>query len=380
MRTVLTLPRQAVLRQADQLRVGAAGIEAPRRLARIAQRGLAQDRAGAPAGEGWDARQHLAEDRAQREHFGPLVDLVNLPARLLGRHVRRRAQDRSGARELGIRVRAGLGARRGDDRLVADLAGGGVVDHPATRQHLGQAPVHHLDFAETPHHHVRRLQVAVDHAAGMRVGRRLADGLEDREMTRKLGGRVGPLGEKLGEGVSLDQLHREEGPAIGECAEFIDRHDPRVLELSADPGLLDEPADHGGVVAEVFAEDLQGHIAAEVGVAALEHRAHAAARDLAVDAVADRAAGGEGDGSDDRPRLFAGSRVTQEHPGYGPDRLGEGRQHTLPRRFGHPGCAAPPDAVPDSAAPIRNCGQSRRGESEAIRICILMLTRELHHI
>ena len=49
------------------------------------------------------------------------------------------------------------------------------------RQDLGQAPVHHLHLAERADHHVRGLQVAVDHAPRVRVGHRLADLLEDRE-------------------------------------------------------------------------------------------------------------------------------------------------------------------------------------------------------
>ena len=89
--------------------------------------------------------------------------------------------------------------------------------------------------------------------------------------------------------MALDQLHREEGPEVGEGAQLVDRHDAGVLELAADLGLLDEAADHVGVVAEVVAQHLEGDVAAEVGVAALEDGAHAAAGDLAVDAVADRA-------------------------------------------------------------------------------------------
>ena len=60
---------------------------------------------------------------------------------------------------------------------VACLARGGVVGHAALRQDLGQAPVHHLHLAERADHDVRRLQVAMDHAAGVGVGDRLADGL-----------------------------------------------------------------------------------------------------------------------------------------------------------------------------------------------------------
>ena len=110
----------------------------------------------------------------------------------------------------------------------------------------------------------------------------------DRKRGRSSSGSVAGL-EQLGQGVALDQLHGEERPAVGEGAQLVDRDDAGVLELAADLRLLDEAADHVGVVAEVFAQDLQGHVAAEVGVAALEDGAHAAAGDLAVDPVADRA-------------------------------------------------------------------------------------------
>ena len=172
----------------------------------------------------------------------------------------------------------------------SDLAGRGVVDDPAARQDLGQAPVHHLDLAEAADHHVRRLQVAVDHAPGVGIGDRLARPTR-RSTGTGAGRRPGPSRPPSSSAsVSpLTSFMREERPAVGEGAQLVDRHDPGVLQLAADLRLLDEPADHVGVVAEVLAEHLDGDVAAEVGVAALEHRAHAAAGDLAVDPVAGRA-------------------------------------------------------------------------------------------
>ena len=79
--------------------------------------------------------------------------------------------------------------------------------------------------------------------------------------------------------------------AVGEPAQLVDRDDPRVLELAADLGLLDEPADHLGVVAVLLQDDLDGQVAAEVDVAALEDRPHAAAGDLADELVAAGVAG-----------------------------------------------------------------------------------------
>ena len=93
-------------------------------------------------------------------------------------------------------------------------------------------------------------------------------------------------GQQTGECVALDQLHAEKWPAVPEGAHLVDRHDARVLELAANLSLLDEPADHVGIVAEVFAEHLERDVASDIWVAALEHRPHAAPRDLAVDPVA----------------------------------------------------------------------------------------------
>ena len=72
--------------------------------------------------------------------------------------------------------------------------------------------------------------------------------------------------------MALDQLHAEEGAAVGEGSELVDRDDAGVLELAADLGFLDEAAGHVGVVAVVVAEDLEGDLAVEVGVAAFQDR------------------------------------------------------------------------------------------------------------
>ena len=77
--------------------------------------------------------------------------------------------------------RAGCGRRRcpsgcapSERRLVVGLAAAASSPAPPG-QDLGQAPVHHLHLAERADHHVRGLQVAVDHASGVGVGNRLAD-------------------------------------------------------------------------------------------------------------------------------------------------------------------------------------------------------------
>ena len=117
-----------------------------------------------------------------------------------------------------------------------------LVGHAPFGEDLGQAPVHHLDLAEGAHHHVGRLEVAVDHAAGVGVGDRLADLLEDRQEPRDVEGRVGALGQQRGQGPASDQLHRQERPAVGERARA--RRPARssgCWSMAADLRLLDEP-------------------------------------------------------------------------------------------------------------------------------------------
>ena len=144
---------------------------------------------------------------------------------------------------------------------------------------------------------------------GVGVGHRLADLLEDREEPRPVVGRAPARRQQRRQGAAPDQLHREERPAVGEAPQLVDRDDARVLELAADLRLLDEPADHLGVVAVLLPEDLDGEVAAEVGVAPLEDRPHAAPGDLADELVARRLArdvGHLGRSGPDQPRVLGG--------------------------------------------------------------------------
>ncbi len=96
------------------------------------------------------------------------------------------------------------------------------------------------------------------------------------------------------ERASLHQLHGKIRTVVAELAELIDRDHSRVLELAADLCLFDEPA-HQLRLAPVFLEqNLDRQIAAEVGIAPLEDRAHPSAGDLAQELVAVAAPAGCG--------------------------------------------------------------------------------------
>ena len=280
------------------------------------------------------AGEDLAEDRAQAEHVGPAVDSLDLAGGLLGRHVRGRAQHAAGLRLVQVRT----APHRRDQALLGRGLVRRLVGDASFLQDLGQAPVHHLDLAEAAHHDVRRLQVAVDHASSVGVGHRLADGLEDATGSGagRAAGRSGRSDQQDAARVRpFDQLHREIRPAVGEGAQLVHRHDAGMLELAADLRFLDEPAHQLGLVLVAFEQDLDGQVAAQVGVAPLEHRPHPAARDLAEELVAVAALGGRG-------HLIGG-------------RLGDGHAGVVGRRVGQ---AAPGESG-------RSTGPGSRGHGPA---------------
>ena len=86
--------------------------------------------------------------------------------------------------------------------------------------------------------------------------------------------------------MALHQLHREERPTVLEAAQLIDRDDPRMLQLAADLGFLNETADQTRIVAVLLEQDLDGQVPAEVGVATLQNRTHAAPGNLTQKLVA----------------------------------------------------------------------------------------------
>ncbi len=94
---VVALGSKARLGQRDQLGIVTESVlvEPGDGVGQFAARGLALDLARAAAGEGGLAGQKLAEDRAEREHVGTLVDLIAFATSLLGSHVGGRAYDRS---------------------------------------------------------------------------------------------------------------------------------------------------------------------------------------------------------------------------------------------------------------------------------------------
>ena len=114
-------------------------------------------------------------------------------------------------------------------------------------EHAREAPVHHVDLAEVPDHHVGGLEVAVDHALRVRVGHRLAHLEQHAERARlvpALLARRRRARRSCLQVAALDELHREVDAAVGVEAELVHRHDAGVVELAGDLRLLEEAREH----------------------------------------------------------------------------------------------------------------------------------------
>ena len=247
-------------------------------------------------------------------------------------------------------------------RRRSAVTAAGLVGHAALIEHLGEAPVHDLDLAEAADHDVRRLQVAVDHALRVGVGDRLADLLEDGEEPRPVLVGASSRRQERRQRAAPHQLHRDEQPAVGQPAQLVDRHDARVLELPADLRLLDESPDHLGVVAMFLADHLDGQVAAEVEVAALEDGPHAPASQLADELISrgwvGRPVTFHRSGPDQRSvvaRIRGGgpapSRPRRAGPSWHRLLTGSDRARTRPPDAGGTGDRAPPGSYSANGSP-----------------------------
>ena len=151
---------------------------------------------------------------------------------------------------------------------------------------LGQTPVHYLHFAEGADHDVGGFQIAVQDAAAVGIADGLTHLLENAQETAQIRGRIGPSLEQSIEGLSFDQLHGEERLARAVRAQFIDRHQPRMLQLPADLRLFVKAAHGPALVAVVRQQHLQSQVTPQDRVVAVPYDAHAAATDLSVNQVA----------------------------------------------------------------------------------------------
>jgi hypothetical protein len=270
-RTVFAFHRQAPLRQRHQFRFGPARVQPRERVVQLAPRRQLPRALRVRADERRLTREHHGQNRPQTEHVRPLVDQVDRPDRLFGRHERRSAHEAAVLRfPAGMGIAVGVHVRA----IVRRCRRSGGGRHRRT-QHLRQAPVHHLHFAERPHHHVRRLQVPVDDAPAVRVADRLADRFENPEQPAAI-----RLRELLRQRPPLDELHRQPRPAVRQQARGVDRRDARMLQLRRDARLFQELRRRPRARRVLVLQHLDRHVPIQAEVAGPVDHAHPAAPDL----------------------------------------------------------------------------------------------------
>ncbi len=216
----------------------------PTRRHRVVHRDLHQRVQRRRGPERWPPRQALVEDRPQRVHVGRPPD--RLAAGLLGRHVRRRSQDRAAGRL---------------PRLV---------------EFFRQPEVGDLGRDSVGEKHVGRFQVAVHDL--LPVGRR--DGpRQDFRQPGRLGRGQGEAAELLRQAAAGAELQGEERQAVV-FADLVDLDDVRVRQPSRRLRLGPEAGQPGGVGVASRQDHLQRHQPVQLQVACLVDDAHAAATQL----------------------------------------------------------------------------------------------------
>jgi hypothetical protein len=96
--------------------------------------------------------------------------------------------------------------------------------------------------------------------------------------------RRAPAGEPLAHLLAADQLHGNEGVAVG-FVDVVDDGDVGVLDRRRGLGFLDEAPAAFRIVDQFLGQDLEGDVAIETGVSGAIDQTHAAAADLLGDVI-----------------------------------------------------------------------------------------------
>jgi hypothetical protein len=214
-----------------------------------------------PAGE------HFVEHHAEREHVAPVIPAH--AARLLRRHVRGGAENRAGLRTLGAVALAKVAHGR-QRRRIREARG--RLDRAVLVTGLRQPEVQHFDLVVRCDLDVRGLEIAVNNALFVRRFERF------RQLTRDVHGgnrRHGPGRQHLAQRLARDQLHHQEMAPLSflqaeECrdAGMIERRQHSSFALEAQNAIA--------IGEKHIADDLDGDIAAEPGVAGAINGSHPA--------------------------------------------------------------------------------------------------------
>ena len=181
---------------------------------------------------------------------------------LFGRHVRHRADDHPGPCEP-----EGGDVVAGTEKVC--------VNRPR------QPEVEDLHTAVVSHHHVRGFQIAVNDVFPMRRRKRVGQGNRDVEEPRQ---REPVPRYPLVERAPLDELHSHERNTTV-FLDGEDGHDVRVVERGDGASFPAEARQPIGVGRHLLRQDLEGHVAAELGVGGAIHFAHSARAQRSLDLV-----------------------------------------------------------------------------------------------
>ena len=105
----------------------------------------------------------------------------------------------------------------------------------------------------------------------------------DGQIERPFRGQRTP-NQDVAQPLAADQLHRDERHAVG-GADLVDDRDVRMLDERRGACFLQHPLATNAIVDEIFRQDFEGDVAAEVEIAGAVDDAHAAAADFFDDFV-----------------------------------------------------------------------------------------------
>jgi hypothetical protein len=160
--------------------------------------------------------------------------------------------------------------------------------------HFGQPKVENLGCPARGHKDVRRLDVAVHDALGVRCIQCLGYIDCDREQLFHL---QWPIADQMFQGLALQVLHDNEG-LVAVFPDVINGADVGMIQGGRSLGLAPEASESRGVTRDVFRKKLQGYKTVEARVLGLVDHTHPATAELlnhpvVRDVLADHFAHGE---------------------------------------------------------------------------------------
>ncbi len=205
------------------------------------------------------AGSHFVKHHSQRKNVR--AGVYRPAQNLLGAHVLQRSHQRSGQRSR-------LGAHFGLDAFW-----------PLSAR---DSEVQDFDPASIVDHDVRRLDVAVNDAPGVRFVqgvRRLNTDLDDLAGIHRLA--LHPLGE----GLPGDVLHHDEGRPAGCLSNLVNDTDIRVVESRGGLGFFHQASQPLRILCQLSRQKLESDHPIELGIASQIHLPHAARAQTRFDSV-----------------------------------------------------------------------------------------------